>query len=88
MKRLFILLVVVVLLSSCTDNMMSRNFGGKQTINIPENQKLVNATWKNDDLWVLTKPMSAKDSAEVYYFVEKSSFGVMEGEITLVETKK
>ena len=47
---------------------------------------VVNVTWKDTDMWILTRPMRAGDIPEVYKFKEKSTFGVMEGEITIVES--
>lgn len=33
----------------------AKNFGGNYTLKLPENEKLVMITWKNDSLWYLTK---------------------------------
>lgn len=90
MKKYFIVLLIVVsgiLMSGCTENTRARSFGGKMTIDLPKNQKLVNATWKETDLWILTKPMDKTDNAESYTFTEKSSFGVLEGTIYINEQK-
>lgn len=78
MKNFLILLAVAILtLASCTDNQRARQFGGTETIDIPEGRILVNCTWKQDDLWILTKDTTTGKM----YFNEKSSFGVLEGEI-------
>lgn len=78
MKNFLILSAVAILtLSSCTDNQRARNFGGTETIDIPEGRILVNCTWKQDDLWILTKDTTTGKM----YFNEKSSWGVMEGQI-------
>lgn len=74
-------------LYSCTENIRTRAFGGKGTLNLPAGKKLINATWKETDLWFLTRTMTDKDIAETYTFTESSSFGVFEGEITIVEHK-
>lgn len=79
----------------------ARKFGGTTKIDLPVNQKLVNVTWKDNDnsppsLWILTRPMrkagdttrSASlfdDFAETYTFKEKSTFGVIEGTVIIVE---
>ena len=68
---------LVLSLFSCTDNQRARNFGGSETIELPEHRVLVNCTWKQDDLWLLTKDTTTGKM----YFNEKSSWGVMEGEI-------
>lgn len=84
---LMLLMCVALAFTSCTENTMAKNYGGKMTIELKSNQKFINATWKEDNLWVLTKTMSATDVPETYKFTEKSTFGVMEGEITIKETK-
>ena len=76
-KILIIAAVAIAFLSSCTDNQRARQFGGTETVDIPEGRILVNCTWKQDDLWILTKDTTTGKM----YFNEKSSFGVLEGEI-------
>ena len=39
-------------------------------------------------LWYLTKPMTEDDVAETYKFQESSDLGIMEGTVTVVETKE
>lgn len=67
--------------------MATRQFDGTQNINLPENKKLVNATWKENSLWLLTKDMQNKYIAETYKFEEDSNFGVMEGTVIIKENK-
>ena len=76
-KILIIASVAVAFLASCTDNQRARQFGGTETVDIPEGRILINCTWKQDDLWILTKDTTTGKM----YFNEKSSFGVLEGEI-------
>lgn len=47
-----------------------------------------NVTWKEDNLWYLTRPMNENDVAETYNFNEKSSWGLVEGIYIIVEIKK
>jgi len=75
--------IVIIALSSCTDNQRARSFGGVETVELKAGERLVNVTWKEDDLWVLTKQDSTKPST--YTFQEKSSYGVMEGTIVIKE---
>jgi len=77
MRKIFILAVAIISLASCTANERARNYGGTETIEIPEGRILINCTWKQDDLWVLTKDTTTGKM----YFNEKSSWGIMEGEI-------
>ncbi len=78
MKRILIIAsVAVAFLASCTDNQRARQFGGTETVDIPKGRILVNCTWKEEDLWILTKDTATGEM----FFNEKSSFGVLEGEI-------
>lgn len=86
MKRLTILLFIAFLFS-CTENQNARKFGGKASIDLPVGQKLVIVTWKDDNLWYCTRPMTDQDSAVTYTFHEESSFGIWEGTYTIKETK-
>ena len=85
---LFTLLMIVVLIwvafSSCTSNSRARNFGGTETVELKPGYRLVNVTWKQDDLWVLTKQDTSTKPTQ-YSFHEKSSYGMMEGEIIIIE---
>ena len=88
MKKLVILfsLVVALTFSACTENQRIKNFGGKSVIELPKGKKLVNVTWKDDNLWYLTRNMNQTDTSEEYIFSEKSSFGMMEGVYVIKET--
>ena len=57
------------------------------TINLPKGRKLVNVTWKETEIWYLTRPMDTSDVAETYQFHEESSWGMVEGTYNIVETK-
>lgn len=87
MKKLFVLILLVTLFS-CTDNTMVKNYGGKATMELRPNEKLVNVTWKEAELWILTRPMTEKDSAQTYTFREKSGLGIIQGEYTIKEVKQ
>lgn len=88
MKKIFFGLLLTIALFSCTENTMVKNYGGKGSYTLDTNEKLVNVTWKDDQLWILTRPMTEKDSAVTYNFKEKSSFGLIEGSYTIIEVKK
>jgi len=78
MKKL-ILLAIVALLGSCTENQRARRFGGKFEVNLPQNQVFKNATWKETSLWVL----SEDTVRDIHIFREYSSLGIFEGEIII-----
>jgi hypothetical protein len=87
MKKLFLAIVMGVMVTSCTENNRVKNWGGEGTINLPKGRKLVNVTWKETEIWYLTRPMDSNDVAESYQFQEESSWGVMEGTYNIIETK-
>lgn len=71
----------------CTSNTRAKTFGGSTTVNLPAGQKLVNATWKESDLWYLTEPMDSTYVPQLKIFKEQSSFGVWEGTVKFQESK-
>ncbi len=74
-----VLVAAVFMVIGCTDNMKARKYGGKETMKLKPNERLLNITWKGDDLWMLTEDTIT----HLQYFRESSSFGVWEGEITI-----
>lgn len=90
MKKLIgigILFTVILSLSSCTEQARTKSFGGSYTITLKPGQKLIEATWKGDDLWYLTREMRENETTETYSFQENSSFGVFEGTVKFKEVK-
>ena len=71
-----------------TGSVIAKKVGGSATIILPDNQKLQLVTWKNDNMWVLYRPMRADEQAETYTYQEDSKFGLMEAKITIREVKK
>ena len=87
MKKLFILAIAAIAFTSCTENQRAKNFGGTATVNLEPNRKLVTVTWKEDQIWYLTRPMDSTDKAESYKFQEESSWGMIEGTVVISESK-
>ena len=79
MKKLSLLVALISLATSCTENSRARKFGGSEEITLKPNEKLLNVTWKDSDMWILTQDTLTGKS----YFREKSSWGIWEGEIIL-----
>ena len=77
MKKLLLGAIILFSVLSCTDNQRARTFGGEETIELPKNRVLLNATWKQADLWLLTKDTLTNE----VFFNEKSNWGVLEGTI-------
>lgn len=87
MKKFLFIFTIAITLFSCTDNNRVKNYGGTATIDLPANTKLVNCTWKGEQMWTLTRDMTETDSAETYKFKEYSSFGIIEGTYIIKESK-
>lgn len=81
-----IFLAVAVCLGGCTANERARAYGGEATIALPKGKKLVNITFKGTDIWVLTRDAGPSDVATTHEFVEHSTFGILQGKITIKET--
>lgn len=88
MKFLSVILIIVLVISFCGCQSATRNYGGDTTIELEPNQKLEMITWKGTDLWYLTRPMTANDIAETHVFQESSTYGVIEGTVTIIESKE
>lgn len=71
-----------------TGSVIAKKVGGSATITLPHNQKLQLVTWKNDNMWVLYRPMRADEQAETYTYQEDSKFGLIEAKITIREVKR
>ena len=87
MKKVFLVVLSGMLLTSCTENERVKSWGGEGTIKLPKGKKLVNVTWKETQIWYLTRDMDSNDVAETYEFHEESSYGVVEGTYKINETK-
>lgn len=92
-KKLATLLVAafaIVCLAGCGGCQGAvKSFGGSMTIELEPNTKLELITWKDDDsLWYCTRPMREDEIAETHTYQQQSEFGIFEGTVTIVETKK
>lgn len=79
MKKLLLIAMTALLLTSCTENIRVKQFGGSGKITLDKGLKLEMITWKDNQLWVLTSDRPDSVAPKSYKFAEKSSFGVMEG---------
>ena len=87
MKKLILLFGMFICLCSCTPQSFTREFGGTLTINLPAGQELMEATWKEDNLFYLTRPMSDDYVPMTKIFQESSSWGIMQSTVIFVETQ-
>lgn len=79
MKKLLLLIGILFTFSSCTENNAVKNLGGTATIELPPGEKLIVVTWKDNDLWYLSRARRTNEPIESYQFKEKSSYGLLNG---------
>ena len=87
MKKFIILAVIVLALSSCTENQRARTFGGTVTINVEKGKKVMMATWKDDDLFYMVEDMEPDYVPHNKELIESSNFGVIESKVVFKESR-
>lgn len=80
-------LILILVLSACTENEMAKNFGGKMKVDLPCGQKLTMITWKDSDLWYATRHFRPDDVPETTTFQADTSYGMMEGSVIVTEKR-
>lgn len=85
MKKFILLTTMVLCLTGCQTT--TKSLGGNMTVELPKGQKLEEITWKETDLWYLTRPMREDEEAETHTFQQSTEFGVFEGTVTIIEKK-
>lgn len=76
-------------IAGCTENSSARNWGGTMNYTVPKGQKVTNVTWKEEDLWVLTRPMKPEETPEVWTFTEDTANVLWQksGKVILTESR-
>lgn len=89
MKRIILIFTALfcLLFTSCTEQQMTREFGGTMEIRLPAGQELMEVTWKENDLFYLTRPMAPDYIPVTKTFKESSSFGIMESTVLFIESR-
>lgn len=86
-NRLSILIAGAILLfAGCTEGVRARKLGGTMSIQLPCDQKLVSATFKESNLWYLTRPRLDGERADVVTFKEDSNLGLLNGTVLFAES--
>lgn len=80
-------IIALISISSCTEQVRTRQWGGEMTIDLPKGQELMEVTWKDNDLFYLTRPMAPDYVPVTKTFKESSSYGIMESTVYFVEHK-
>lgn len=79
-----------ILFMTACDTTIAKKFGGSMTVELEKDQKLVSCSWKSGknegtSLWLLTRVRKEGETPETHKYMEKSTFGVLEGTVTIVE---
>ena len=64
----------------------AKSWGGSMTVTLDPGRKLVNATWKESQLWLLTtdRPVES-EKPKTYVLEERSTYGVLQGKVIIEE---
>jgi len=62
---LFVIGIFILLQTACTENQRAKTFGGTQKIQMLPNEKLINMTWKNNNLWILSEDTITRISYQI-----------------------
>jgi len=85
MKKIFLIIAIAFAITSCTENQRAKKYGGTTEYTVPTDKQFVNATWKGDNLWIITADRDTNHTPKTYYMDEKSSYGVWEGTVVIRE---
>ena len=78
---------LLLTLLACTDNQRAKVLGGSMSVQVPCDQQVFDVTWKGEDLWYATQPAPSDWKPVQKRFTEYSSYGVIQGEVTLTESR-
>jgi hypothetical protein len=84
----FSVLFALMLSLGCTEQQKVKKVGGTGTKTLPPGMKLVNVSWKENNMWILTRPMRPGEVPEEYKFSESSDYGILEGTMVIKEEAK
>lgn len=82
-----IMSIMMLTLTSCTENSRARNFGGTVTIHVAKGYKCTMATWKNTNLFYFIEPMDSGYIPKTKWLIEDAQFGILNGKIQFIESK-
>jgi len=87
MKKALLIAFAVIILTGCTEKERARSLGGSSEIKLEKGQRLLEVTWKGNDIWLLTEPMDSDYQPRTKTFYEDSAWGLYEGKITIIESR-
>ena len=81
------LITVLFTLLACTDNQRAKVIGGTMEVKLPCDQVVFDVTWKGENLWYATQPAGQGWKPEKKVFTEYSSYGIVQGQVVLLESR-
>jgi hypothetical protein len=63
----------------------AKSWGGSYSVNLDPGERLITAEWHGDEIWHLTRPLEEGEHPRVYFFKEKSRWGIIQGKVTINE---
>lgn len=81
------MIAILLALLACTDNQRAKVIGGTMEVKIPCDQVVFDVTWKGENLWYATQPAVPGWTPTTKNFIEYSSYGLIEGEVRLIESR-
>jgi hypothetical protein len=82
---ILIFLVPILFYTGGCSQILAKNYGGTMEVKLEPNRRLVNATWKDSDLWILTVERKKGEEAQIYKFEERSTCGLLQGTVNIKE---
>ncbi len=74
--------VLMLTVTSCSKNKSVRKYGGSENIAIRANEKFLNMSWKDNNMWIIT----VDTVTHVGYAREYSQYGILNGEVEFTPT--
>jgi hypothetical protein len=87
--KIIIVIMMILLISEISKGMAAiaedMEAGMKDNDDIFAFLALEEITWKDADIFLLTRPMRENEKPETHTFTEMSNWGIFEGTVTIVE---
>lgn len=78
-----ILVTIPIAYRGCHQHIV-KEWGGSLTIRLKPNIKLLNVTWKEEQLWLLTTDRT-NELPKTYNFTERTKLGILRGNVKIIE---
>jgi hypothetical protein len=83
---LLVLVALGLVLALTRCQFWAKALGGTINVHLPADKKLVNASWKDSNLWILVRDAEPGDEPKAYEYKEYSNMGVLQGVVVIQET--